>query len=253
MTNARIVHDWPVHVVGIVLQHLRRSVRQPFVLSPNDAADPSRLAEVAQLDPRKVGFENKYVVEFDVAVHQIPRVHVLQSGSQLSGHSFCVQLSYSRFGNVRRQVPERCVFLREDVETGGFERYVVGRYDVSMGAQMQAVVEFPVEITQGRVRFRQGFQHHFGVGRLVFHEQNFPEPSFSDDLQNVEFFGKIYLQQTINDQNLYSRFGRRVATYFAPRLVEVRRSSQTGAIFTTNPALRPAVRLYIDESLETIL
>lgn len=79
------------------------------------------------------------------------------------------------------------VFLGENVETGGFEGHVVCGDDVLVAAEVEAVVEFSVEIAECGVRFRDSFQHHFSVGCFVFDEKDFSEPSFADDLEYIEF------------------------------------------------------------------
>lgn len=128
-------------------------------------------------------------------MHQVPQVDVLQSCCQLPGDSFRVQLANASLGDVRSEVAQRGVLLGEYVEAGGFESYVVGCDYVPVGAQVETVVEFAVEISQGRVRFREGLQDHFRVGGFVLDEEDFSEPSFADDLEDVEFLREVYLQK----------------------------------------------------------
>lgn len=96
---------------------------------------------------------------------------------------------------VGREVAQRCVFLCEHIKTGRLERHVECGYDVPVGAQVVAEMEFPVEILNGRVVFGQRFQHHLVVRTPVFDQQYLAEPSFADNLHYVERLDQIYLEE----------------------------------------------------------
>lgn len=73
-------------------------------MPPHDGIDPPSFAEVAELDAREVAAEHEYVVELDVAMHQLAAVHVLHGGRELPGHPLRVQLAQPRLCHVGREV-----------------------------------------------------------------------------------------------------------------------------------------------------
>lgn len=60
-------------------------------------------------------------------------------------------------------------------------------------------MELPKEIREAGVSLRQRLQHHLGLRAAVLGQQDLAEPSFADDLQDVELVDQVHLfQETVS-------------------------------------------------------
>lgn len=66
----------------------------------HDGVDPPGLAEVAELDAREVAAKYEYVVELDIAMHQLAAVYVMHRCGELPGHPLRVKLAQPRLCHV---------------------------------------------------------------------------------------------------------------------------------------------------------
>lgn len=54
-------------------------------------------------------------------------------------------------------------------------------------------MELPKKIRDAGVSLRQRLQHHLGLRAAVLGQQDLAEPSFADDLQDVELVDQVHL------------------------------------------------------------
>lgn len=112
------------------------------------------------------------------------------------------------------------ILLTEDIETGSLESHVVGGDDVPVRGQVQSIVEFTKEVRDAGVRLWQRLQDHLRLGAAMFGQQDFAEPSFTNDLQDIELVDQIHLFGTEGSN------GSAVATIFWWRVLKC--ASSTG-------------------------
>lgn len=54
-------------------------------------------------------------------------------------------------------------------------------------------MELAKEVRDAGVRLGQSLEHHFGLGASMLGQQDFAEPSFAHDLQDIELVDQVHL------------------------------------------------------------